>query len=393
MTTASVPAPRPSGRIGPLDAVAWAGMFAFGIVMALLGATMPVLSGRFSLGFDDVGTLFLVTNGAMLAASLVVGPVMDKYGLKGPLTLGAAMVAGALVGVAVASTWHQLLPAVACLGFGGGILNAGTNTLVADLHEDPEVKASALNVLGVFFGIGALFLPFAIGALLSSVGLFALLVAAGAVCAGTAAATLALRYPPPKQAGGNVLAQMPRLLRERLVVVLGLAAFFESGNEFMLGGYFATFLTTDLRAAVGTASYLLALFWACIMVSRLLLSRLVLRFSPSTILSTGALLAGAGSLIVAVAPSIPVAIAGIVVSGFALAGVFPTLLGIAGSAFRERSGTVFGVLFTFSLTGGMSIPWLAGQLAAAAGIRWLFVLTAVDFVAVVFLSRLARPAR
>lgn len=368
-------------------------MFAFGIVMALLGATMPVLSGRLSLGLDDVGTLFLVTNGAMLAASLVVGPVMDRYGLKGPLTAGAAMVAVALVGVAAASRWHQLLPAVACLGFGGGILNAGTNTLVADVHDDPEAKASALNVLGVFFGIGALFLPFSIGALLSSAGLSALLVAAGALCAATAAATVAMRFPRPKQAGGNALAQMPRLLRERLVVVLGLVAFFQSGNEFMLGGYFATFLTTDLRAAVGTASYLLALYWACIMVSRLLLSRLVLRFSPSTILSTGALLAGAGSLIVAVAPSIPVAIAGIVVSGFALAGVFPTLLGIAGSAFRERSGTVFGVLFTFALTGGMSIPWLAGQLAAAAGIRWLFVLTAVDFVAVVLLTRLARPAR
>ncbi len=162
MTIDTPAAPRRGGRLGALDAIAWAGMFAFGIVMALLGATLPVLTGRLSLGLGDIGTLFLAMNAAMLAASLLVGPVMDRFGMKGPLTFGAAVVAGALVTIAAASRWGQLLPAVVCLGFGGGVLNAGTNTLVADVHDDPETKASALNLLGVFFGFGALFLPFTI---------------------------------------------------------------------------------------------------------------------------------------------------------------------------------------------------------------------------------------
>lgn len=71
-----------AGDAAMLDRIAYAGMFVFGIVMALLGAVMPVLTARLSLGLDDVGTLFLVTNGAMLAASLLVGPAMDRFGLK-----------------------------------------------------------------------------------------------------------------------------------------------------------------------------------------------------------------------------------------------------------------------------------------------------------------------
>jgi MFS transporter, FHS family, glucose/mannose:H+ symporter len=91
-------------RTGPLDTVAYAGIFVFGIVMALLGAVMPVLLERLSLGLADVGTVFLVTNGAMLAASLLVGPTMDRFGMKPPLAAGAALVACALVAMAQASS-------------------------------------------------------------------------------------------------------------------------------------------------------------------------------------------------------------------------------------------------------------------------------------------------
>ena len=56
---------------GALSGVAYAGMFVFGIVMALLGAVMPVLSERLSFTLADIGTLFLVMNFAMLVTSLV----------------------------------------------------------------------------------------------------------------------------------------------------------------------------------------------------------------------------------------------------------------------------------------------------------------------------------
>lgn len=383
-----VPAAPPSTR--RLDAIAFAGMFVFGIVMALLGAIVPVLSERLSLGLDDVGTLFLVTNASMLVASLLMGSAVDRFGMKAPLAVGALLVALALLGIARASRLGALLPALAFLGLGGGALNASTNTLVADLHEDPDAKAAALNVLGVFFGFGALLLPFSIGALLSRVGLAGLLVWTAALCATTAGAAALLRFPEPKQARGWPLAHMRRFVRLPLVLTLAFLLFFQSGNEFLLGGYFATFLTRELAAPVAQASYMLAAYWAAIMVSRVALGRALLHFGAHRVVFASAALACAGALLVAAARTRSAAIAGMLVTGLALAGIFPTVLGIAGAAFREHSGTVFGILFTIALTGGMTVPWVAGHVAESAGLRFVFVLAATNFAAIAALSAAAR---
>ncbi len=160
---------------GPLSIAAYAGMFVFGIVMALLGTILPVLSARLEFQVSSIGTLFLVMNFAMLASSLLLGVAMDRFGMKPPLAAGPLLVAVSLVMILRADTFAALISAAVLLGIGGGALNGATNTLVADLHDEPKRKSSALNVLGVFFGFGALFLPFTVGALLSALGLERLL--------------------------------------------------------------------------------------------------------------------------------------------------------------------------------------------------------------------------
>ncbi len=373
-------------RSGMLDVVAYAAIFVFGIVMALVGAVMPVLIERLALDLGDVGTVFLVSNGAMLAAMTLVGPAMDRFGMKPPLAIGGALVAAALVAISRASGLGSLLAAVALLGFGGSGLNAGANTLVADLHDDPDRKASALNLLGVFFGFGALLMPFSIGALLSRVGLDGLLAAGAVLSAVTTAIAVAPRFPAPKQAHGVPFAAMRRFIGMPLVLALAFLLFFQSGNEFLLGGYFSTFLARDMGASVSAASYLLAAYWGAIMLARIVLSRALLHVGGSRTVLVSALVAAAGALVVAAAPSPGVAIAGILVTGVALAGIFPTVLGMAGAAYRDHSGTVFGILFTVALSGGMMMPWVAGHLAEAVGLRAVFVLAAANFVAIAALN-------
>jgi fucose permease len=54
--------------------------------------------------------------------------------------------------------------------------------------------------------------------------------------------------------------------------------------------------------------------------------------------------------------------------GFSLAAIYPTCLGLAGARYASHSGTVFGLLIGFSLTGGMSLPWLTGRVSANHGV-------------------------
>jgi fucose permease len=80
-----------------------------------------------------------------------------------------------------------------------------------------------------------------------------------------------------------------------------------------------------------------------------------------------------------------------VVTGAALAGIFPAVLGIAGARFPAHSGTVFGILFTMALCGGMTLPWLTGQAAAAWGLRPALGLVVLQFLAVLVLQWLVTP--
>lgn len=383
---------RPDARgIALLSWAAYAGMFVFGIVMALLGAILPSLAGRLKFDLADMGTLFLVMNAAMLASSLALGLAMDRFGMKPPLTLGPLLVAAALIIVVRATAFTDLLAAVVLLGAGGGALNGATNTLVADLHDDPKRKGAGLNLLGVFFGFGALLLPFAIGALLARLSVGRLLAAAALLCAAVGVFASGLRFPAPKQGNALPVADIPRFLRSRLVLALASLLFFESGVEFTMGGFISTYLTRDLAlASVSIASWILAGYWASLMISRVVLSRTALASDPYRILLYCALGACAGAALATAAPNPAVAAFGIIVTGWSLAGIFPTALGIAGSRFQSHSGTVFGILFAVALSGGMILPWLAGHIGGSVGLRWAFGLVAASFAAILALSRVAR---
>lgn len=373
-----------------LSTAAYAGMFVFGIVMALLGATLPGLSARLHVETADVGTLFLVMNGGMLASSLALGIVMDRFGMKLPLAAGALLVASTLLVIAFANGFSSLLAAVALLGIGGGALNGGTNTLIADLHVDAGRKSAALNRLGVFFGFGALFLPFVIGALLAWLSLKMILAATAGLCAAAGFFAAALSFPAPKQRNSLPLAEMPRLLRTPLILVFALLLFLESGAEFTLGGFISIYLTRGIAvASISEVSWILAGYWASIMLSRAVLGRVPLGRSPYRILILSAFGAAVGALLVSIAQAPVFAAFAILLCGWSLAGIYPSVLGIVGERFESHSGMAFGILFAIALAGGMLLPFLAGHLGGTVGLRWVFGMMGATFAAIAALSRLA----
>jgi FHS family glucose/mannose:H+ symporter-like MFS transporter len=210
------------------------------------------------------------------------------------------------------------------------------------------------------------------------------------VCAATAVASSVLAFPTPKQRQGWPLAELPRFVRMPVVRALAILLFFQSGNEFVLGGYIASFLTRELGVPIGSASYWLAAYWASIMAVRLVLSRLLLHVSAPAVVLASALLSAAGALTIGFSSTPALAGAGILLTGLALGGIFPTVLGLAGARFPEHSGTVFGILFTVALSGGMLMPWISGHLAEAAGLSRVFALVAINFAAIAVMALVVR---
>ncbi len=383
-------------RLSPrlLSTAACAGMLVFGIVMALVGALLPALAARLSFDVGRAGALFLWMNSSMLACSLLLGALMDRYGLKAPLAAGPFLTAAALLLFHRAASFEALLPAAALLGAGGAAVNAGSNTLIADLHPDPARKSAALNLLGVFFGFGALLLPLGLGAVVASAGAAPVLAAAAALCLAAGLYSSLPRYPAPKRRDGLRLREVPALLRAPTLALAGLLLFFESGVEFTLGGYLTLFLTRHAGLSIPAASWVLAGYWAALMLARVLLSRLLPGRDPHATVLACALASAAATLLAAAAPQAWLAAAALVAAGAALAGIFPTVLGILGARFQQRSGTVFGLVMALALCGGISMPWAAAHIASGPGLPWVLALVAAAFCAIAALSlRLRASAR
>jgi fucose permease len=356
-------------KTGWLSATAYSGMFGFGVVMALLGAILPLYVNRPEFDLAKAGSLFFAMNAAMLVTTLLLGPALDRFGIRPAILVAPLAVALAVVWIGYAQSTAGLIVAVMLLGAGGGALNQATNTLVACLHEDPRRKSAALNVLGVFLGFGALFIPFAIGSLLPALGIHNVLSGAAGLILIPLVLAAFLQFPPPRQAASTAWNEVSQLLRQPPVLMFAFLLFFESGNEFSIGGYLASYLIRELHGSLGLASYVLAGYWGAIMLARAVLGRVLLEVRGEILIRSSAISVVICLIVLRVVHS-PV-IAGIisVLLGFSIAAIFPTVLGLAGARYPQCSGTVFGILIGIALIGGMTMPWLVGRVAATRNLR------------------------
>jgi len=135
-----------------------------------------------------------------------------------------------------------------------------------------------------------------------------------------------------------------------------------------------------------------AAFWAALMLARVALSRVALRVPGPRIVMGCALLSAAGMAVLASAQRPAVAVAATVFVGAALSGIFTTALGIVGARYAAFTGTVFGLLFTAALSGGTTLPWIAGLVAEAHGLRAVLWLVVGSFLAVAGLQWAATRA-
>jgi MFS transporter, FHS family, glucose/mannose:H+ symporter len=368
------------------------GMLTFGIVLTTLGAVLPSVIVRFGIDKAAAGALFLLMSFGILAGSLVFGPIVDRYGYKSLLLGAVALIAAGLEGIAFAPSLAMLRVAIALFGFGGGIINGGANALVADISA--EERGANLNLLGVFFGVGAMGVPFALGTLTGSFTHATLIAAVGALVLVPLVVIAVTSFPAPKQEQGFPIAAAGRLAREPLLLLMGLMLFLESGMEITVGGWTSTFVKEALAVSERSALILLSLYWMGMMLSRLALGAILRRVSAFRVLYCCLTLALIGIALLLSSDTVAMAALGVFLVGAGLAATFPTVLGFVGDRYATLSGTAFSVAIAMALVGGMLLPYGAGVLGERYGLRAsLLIVPAALLTLALLLGILARALR
>jgi fucose permease len=294
------------------------------------------------------------------------------------LLLGVGLIALGLEGIAFAPAVGWLRAAVALIGFGGGIVNGGTNALVADLSADD--RGAGLSLLGVCFGVGAVGVPFALALLLGGASYTAVVAGVGALVLVPVALTAAARFPAPKQAQGFPLADAGRLVRDPVLLLMGTMLFLQSGMEITVGGWTATFFQEELGVGGPRALGFLSLYWLGMMLARLALGALLRRVAAARALLGCLLIALAGAALLLATRELAAAATGVFLLGVGFAATFPVVLGFVGDRYAQLSGTSFGIVIVMALTGGMLLPYGTGVLGALYGLRGSFLVVPTALV-------------
>jgi fucose permease len=343
-------------------------MLVFGIVLAILGTVlgMPETRSRLQIDFGEQGKLLLYLYAGIFVASLLVGWLIDRFGSQLNLMASSLLVGLAMTSFALARSYVAASLAVVLLGFGGGGLNTSTNALVSDTYG--ERRGPMLNLLGIFFGIGAVLVPLLAAAIEGHFTVSQLFFFCASLAFACALLYALVSFPPAKRLEAGSIRESLSAIKFQGILPLAFILFFESGNEASIGGWVSTFANAR-GVSPRTASLVLAAYWAALMLSRILAARILRWLGKSQLVLACALLAAVSCAALLSVRSPSLLAMGTALIGFAFGPIFPTSLAVAGDCYPEAAGTIFGLLFSIALVGGMSFPWLVGTLSERVALR------------------------
>lgn len=350
-------------------------LFTFGVSVICLGTILPEITRKFDVNALAAGGLASILPLGIVVGSLFCGPFADKNGYKGLFMLCCTLVMLGMEGLAYGNSWGIIQLSVFLIGTGGGALNSASSALVADISEGE--RGAKLSILGVFYGLGALVLPSIIAILSGYFDAFTVIGGLGAAVLLVIILIAMVTFPEPKQQGGFPMKEALQMIKNPILLLLGMVMFFQSGLEGLVSNWTNGFLQDSLQIDGKQALMGLTVHMAALTLMRVALGYLLKKYKDTTVLNWCYGLILAGVFIFWLGDSFALKLVALALLGAGFAGIFPIFLGMVGDKFAALSGTAFSIIFVIALIGNMLLNYGMGIVSFQYGIQQLPILLVV----------------
>ena len=323
-------------------------IFIYGMIAAMLGTILPDLSDRFHLSPSQNGTIAFAQALGLILASLAVGPLLDNEGKKLGLILGLAFISIDLFALPRSTGFRSILALLFLLGVGGGIVVTGANALVSDVGE--AHRATALNLVNLFFGLGGLATPF-IAANLFGRNWVRLCHTIASLTVVTLVIQAVTKMPGPSGAGGFVLAEAVPVLGRPLLFLVGLFLFLYVGCEVGIWNWLPRHLIAQGIPESRALNILSLGFALGLLIGRAAVLPILIRVPALTVTLVASIAMAVTTFLMLRTRKPAAAFALVFLAGLSMAPVFPTTLAIVGDAFPRMTSTAIGFVITCGWTG------------------------------------------
>ena len=374
--------------------------FAFdGFIFATWAVRIPAVKAATGASPAELGIALLGVSGGAILTMALSGALCRRFGAVRVLICGAAWLSLAVLLPALARSALALGLGLVVFGIGYGCVNVAANTVAVDvvavLRRPVMPSFHAAWSLGGLTGaaLGGLLAPHL--APLSHFALAAVLGLTVTVVAGRVLLTTALpshqvlagdEVPTEVRAGISGRAHM-----WRVVLLLGVLAACATYGEGSVSDWGALRLH-GLGAGAGLAAVGYAAFALAEACGRLAGSRLLERLGQRVVLVSGGIFTCAGMLCAALAPSIPLVVAGFALAGLGVANAFPAAMTQVGLLAGPHGVAIASTLgYGGFLLGPPAIGFLAGAVGLGPSLTTVSVLALVGVGIAWFLTADARP--
>ena len=372
-----------------------------GVPDSLIGSAWPAIHTEMGIDVEAVSILTFLISGCTVLSSMFSAGILNKLGTAKVTAFSTAMTAAALFGFSVVPTFALMIPLAVILGLGAGAIDSGLNNYVA-LH----CKASHMNFLHCFYGVGVTLSPYIMSLALNNTGWrngyrYAFYVQAAIALLLIVSIPLWKKSSSTDQTdeekGVNLtLLQMVKKRETRLVWVIMLAT---NAIEYACGVWGSTYLVTEKGFSAEHGALALTIYYAGMSIGRFASGMLAEKISTWKRIFIGSAILAPAVAVMLLPLHGAVAVAGLFFIGLGNGSVYPNLIHLTPHNFgKDVSQSVMGSQIAFAYIGVMLAPPMVSLLSGLVGIKVYPVLLVVLYVIMVvalklFISALKKQGR
>lgn len=370
-----------------------AAMFgANGFLMGCWAPQIPLLLPRHQITEFTLGLLILTIGLGAVGSMLFSGRLIGHFGSRRVLLGFAVATLPVLPAVVFAPNLWLLTPAMVLMGAMIGSMDVAMNANAVEVER--RLGRAIMSSSHGFWSLGG-FVGGAVGGWVTQhwgAGVQALLAAGcAAVLVLGAMAFILPDTPAPRPADGP-REKHPLLPRDARLWLLGILALFSMVPEGAVLDWAALYLKDSLGSDLSRAALGFAFFSAAMALMRFAGDSVRNRFGAVNTLRYSGLIAAAGMLGGAVAPTDTLAIASFFVAGLGIANTIPILFSAAGNHPGLAPGAGLAAVTMFGYSGILVAPSSIGFVAEHVGFRVTYAALAVLLLIVAALAGTARAA-
>jgi MFS transporter, FHS family, glucose/mannose:H+ symporter len=356
--------------------------FLIATAMVSIGPLLDPMMKEFGVPLSRGGLISAGLYVGNVSAIVILNTLLAKWPARWTLFGGTVVQGVALIcaGALSRDLW-SLIAAYLFVGFGGALMNT-TCWIWITTHMVNNRAASALRMI-LFFALGMMTVPLIIGLVLDGGASWRwVLVTEGVLALLSAAAVVLLPLPDVCDRRNVRLTHVREVVACNPGLLLGMvvAGFAYVGAEMSMNVWLPKFQIDVFGAADSWASFSVTLFWVGLTAGRLIVTALTRRFSPSRLLLVCSCVFAVLAVAVALAPTQVTSLILAVGAGLGASASYGLVGSYAGRFPGWQSAVASSLFILAGGVGSITVPYLVGPLASAAGFRVALGIVAIPAV-------------